>query len=95
MEKFARFVSFGNGVLKLNLNAGAPVMLIKNLNEFFAEAKYAIKVERSDEEGEATVREKQEALFKAQLAEMSGNDILREILRVFKDSRVAKIEEIK
>jgi 3-oxoacyl-[acyl-carrier-protein] synthase III len=85
-------VSFGGGALMLNFNSGAPANLIKNLNQFFVEAKYKIKAEKSDELGEDTIREKQEKLFREQLASMDGNEILKEALRVFKDSYVAKIE---
>jgi hypothetical protein len=93
VEKFARFVSFAGGVLRLNFNSGFPVQIVRNLNQFFADAGCGIRVEKSDERGDDTVREKQERLFREQLAEMSGNGILREALRVFKDSYVAKIED--
>jgi hypothetical protein len=94
VEKFARFVSFDNGTLRLNFNDGAPRELLKNLNQFFAAEKYGIEVVKSDDPGDDTIREKAKKLFDSQVAEISGNPILKEILSGFKDSYIAKIEEM-
>lgn|GEM_PF-4706808 len=92
MEGYARFVGFDKGELSLNFNSGAPKETISNLNKFFAENRMNIKAVRSDAEGEPTLKERRENLFKTQLAEISGNPILKEILSRFTDARVVSIE---
>jgi hypothetical protein len=94
VESYARFVSFENGVLELGLGPGAPRELIKNLNGFFAASKYAITAKKSDEQGEPSIKEKQQKAFEEQKAAMAGNPILHEVLARFSDSYIAKIEEL-
>ena len=94
VERYVRFVSFDKGVLFINFDTGYPRELLKNLNTFFANAKYNIKVEHSNEAGEDTIYKKKRDIFEAQLKEISSNPILKEISQNFKNSYVAKIEEI-
>lgn len=94
VEGYARFVGFDKGRLSLNFNTGVPREIISNLNKFFAENRMDIKVVRSDAEGEPTLKERRENLFNAQLAEISGNPILKEILSKFADARVVGIERL-
>ncbi len=94
VERYVRFVSFDKGVLLINFDTGYPRELLKNLNTFFANAKYNIKVEHSDNPGEDTIYKKKQDFFNAQIAEISDNPIFKEILRNFKNSYVAKIEEM-
>ncbi|MGN0929060.1 MAG: hypothetical protein ACI4N3_00265 [Alphaproteobacteria bacterium] len=94
VERYVRFVSFDKGVLFINFDTGYPRELLKNLNTFFANAKYNIKVEHSNEVGEDTIYKKKRDIFEAQLKEISNNPILKELLHSFTNSYVAKIEEI-
>ena len=94
VERYVRFVSFENGVLYINFDSGYPRELLKNLNAFFVNAKYNIKVEHSDMPGEDTILKKKRDIFNAQVAEISNNPILKEVLSAFSNSYVAKIEEI-
>ena len=92
MENHARFVGFEGGVLRLNLAPSAPRDLLKNLNDAFRNAGRRITAALSNEPGAPTIEEKKRLLFDAQLAEMSANPILHEVLARFPDSRVAKID---
>ncbi|MDR2098870.1 MAG: hypothetical protein LBO78_02485 [Rickettsiales bacterium] len=94
VEGYCRFVAFANGVLELNLAEGAPRELIRNLNKFFLDAKYAIEARQSDQPGEPSIRERQLQAFEEQKAAMAGNPVLREVLARFPDSYVAKIEQM-
>lgn len=94
VEKYVRFVSFENGTLFINFDTGYPRELLKNLNDFFIMAKYNIKVEHSNQAGEDTIYKKKQDIFNSQLKEISTNPILKEILHSFKNSYVAKIEEL-
>lgn len=94
VERYVRFVSFDKGVLFINFDIGYPRELLKNLNAFFTNAKYNIRVEHSNEVGEDTIYKKKQDFFNAQIAEISDNPIFKEILRNFRNSYVAKIEEI-
>ena len=51
-------------------------------------------MEHSDQLGEDTVFKKKQDFFNNQLREISENPILKEMMRSFKNSYVAKIEEI-
>jgi DNA polymerase-3 subunit gamma/tau len=92
VEKYARFVGFDGGALRLNFAPSAPREIVSNLNAFFAENHMNIKVEKSDEPGAPTVAEAAETLFNTQVAEFASNPILKEILEIFPNSYVAKIE---
>lgn len=94
VEKFVRFVSFDNGILFINFDSGYPRELLKNLNDFFLKAKYNIKVEHSNQLGEDTISSKKQALFQKQLNEISTSPLLKEVLTAFKNSYVAKIDEL-
>ena len=94
VEKYVRFVSFENGILLINFDTGYPRELLKNLNNFFVKEKYNIQVEHSNQLGEDTVFKKKQYFFNNQLREISENPILKEMMRSFKNSYVAKIEEI-
>ncbi len=94
VEKYVRFVSFDNGTLFINFDTGYPRELLKNLNTFFAKEKYNIKVEHSTLPGQDTIYKQKQDLFNKQLQELSTNPILKELLNSFKNSYVAKIEDI-
>ncbi len=94
VARYIRFVGFEKGILSVNLEEGYPREIIKNLNHFFDENKYNIKVECSLERGEDTLEQKKKALFNKQLDEVSQNPILKEILTCFANSTVANIEEL-
>ena len=94
VARYVRFVGFDNGVLSINLEDGHPREIIKNLNHFFEENKYKVKVVQSSERGEDTLEQKKKALFNKQLEEISQNPILKEILQCFSNSIVANIEEL-
>lgn len=94
VARYIRFVGFDNGILSVNLENGYPREIIKNINHFFEENKYKIKMEYSSEKGEDTLEQKKKAVFKKQLEEVSQNPILKEILECFSNSVVANIEEL-
>ena len=94
VARYIRFVGFDNGILSVNLEDGYPREIIKNINHFFEENKYKIKMEYSSEKGEDTLEQKKKAVFKKQLEEVSQNPILKEILECFSNSVVANIEEL-
>ena len=94
VARYIRFVGFDNGILSVNLEDGYPREIIKNINHFFEENKYKIKMEYSSEKGEDTLEQKKKAVFKKQLEEVSQNPILKEILDCFSNSVVANIEEL-
>ena len=94
VSRYVRFVGFENGELLINLEDGYPKEIIRNLNNFFEENKYKVKVEHSPERGEDTLEQKKKALFNKQLEEVSQNPLLKEILTCFSNSVVAKIEDL-
>ena len=94
VSRYVRFVGFENGELLINLEDGYPKEIIRNLNNFFEENKYKVKVEHSPEHGEDTLEQKKKALFNKQLEEVSQNPLLKEILTCFSNSVVAKIEDL-
>ncbi len=94
VSKFIRFVAFDAGILFVNLQSGYPKDIIKNLNSFFEEKKFSIKVEHSSEIGEDTLEQKKQTLFNQQLEEAKENPILKEILDCFSNSVVANIENL-
>ena len=94
VARYIRFVGFDNGILSVNLEAGYPKEIIKNINRFFEENNYKVKMECSSERGEDTLEQKKKALFNKQLEEVSQNSILKEILQCFSNSIVANIEEL-
>ncbi|MBR1545075.1 MAG: hypothetical protein IJ638_03985 [Alphaproteobacteria bacterium] len=94
VARYIRFVGFDKGILSVNLEEGYPREIIKNINHFFEENKYKIKMEYSNEKGEDTLEQKKKAVFKKQLEEVSQNPILKEILECFSNSVVANIEEL-
>lgn len=93
IEKFARFVSFEAGVLRLNFASGAPAAIVRNMNSLFKDEGLCVQVEKSDEAGGPTLEEQKRAEFDRQLESMASNPVLSEILRVFPDARVDRIEE--
>ena len=94
VERYVRFVGFDKGVLFINLEELHPKELIKNLNDFFIQSKFNIKVIRSSEKGDDTLEQKKKALFQQQLMEVSQNPILKEILECFRNSVVENIEDL-
>ena len=94
VSRYIRFVKFDNGVIFVNLENGYPKEIIKNLNRFFDENRFKIKVEFSNEKGDDTLEQKKKALFNKQLDEVSQNPILKEILTCFPNSIVANIEDL-
>ena len=94
VARYVRFVKFEKGILFVNLEDGYPREIVKNLNHFFDENKYKIKIECSTERGEDTLEQKKKALFNKQLEEVSQNPILKEVLNCFSNSVVANIEEL-
>ncbi len=94
VSRYIRFVKFDNGIIYVNLEVGYPKEIIKNLNRFFDENKYKIKVEYSQEKGDDTLEQKKKALFNRQLEEVLQNPILKEILTCFSNSIVANIEDL-
>ncbi len=94
VERYVRFVGFDKGVLSINLEELHPKELIKNLNDFFIQSKFNIKVIRSSEKGDDTLEQKKKALFQQQLMEVSQNPILKEILECFRNSVVENIEDL-
>lgn len=94
VERYVRFVSFDNGVLLINFDTGYPRELLKNLNYFFENAKYNIRVVHSELPGEDTIYKKKHDILNAQIKEISDNPTIKEILRSFTNSYVAKIEEL-
>ena len=94
VSRYIRFVKFDNCVIFVNLENGYPKEIIKNLNRFFDENRFKIKVEFSNEKGDDTLEQKKKALFNKQLDEVSQNPILKEILTCFPNSIVANIEDL-
>lgn len=94
VSRYIRFVKFDNGVIFVNLEDGYPKEIIKNLNNFFSENKYNVRVEYSKEKGDDTLEQKKKALFNRQLEEVLQNPILKEILTCFSNSTVANIEDL-
>ena len=94
VERFVRFVGFADGVLSVNLEDGHPREIIRNINAFFATHNMEISVKQVDDRGEDTLEQKKKKLFEEQLAEVSKNPILKEILECFTNSKVANIEDL-
>ncbi len=94
VAKYVRFVRFDNGVIFINLETGYPREIVKNINNFFNDNKYKVKIECCQEKGEDTLEQKKKALFNKQLEEVSQNPILKEVLECFSNSVVANIEEL-
>ena len=94
VSRYVRFVKFDNGIIFINLEQGYPKEIVRNINNFFNENKYKIKIECCQEKGEDTLEQKKKALFNKQLEEVSQNPILKEVLACFSNSVVANIEEL-
>ena len=94
VERYVRFVGFSDGVLSVNLEDGHPREIIRNINTFFETHNFPISVKQVEERGEDTLEQKKRKLFEDQLAEVSKNPILKEILACFTNSKVANIEDL-